>query len=853
MALTFNAVFVLLVSALALCQASSDPDPVTVKILEGLKDVTTQSKNLRIEVEKITIDNAGKNGVIIVEGLTSITAKIVKLTTKLDSPPLPKHDAKLILEALTKFVKVQEELLQEVISKHGLRTLVPFFERIRLALVEQEAAINTFASKLIRLIPSEKEPANEQFHSLLVTLRAAITTYSQRFLALADPEPEPLTVKILEALKNVTTQSKNLRIEVERITIDNAGKKGVIIVEGLNSITAKVVKLTTKLDSPPLPKHDAKLILEALTKFVQVQEQLLQEVIRKHGLRTLVPFFERIRLALVEQEAAINTFASKLIRLIPSEKQPANEQFHFLLVTLRAAITTYSQRFLALADPEPEPLTVKILKGLKNVTTQSKNLRIEVERITIDNAGKKGGIIVEGLNSITAKIVKLTTKLDSPPPLTHSLPKHDAKLIVEALTKFVHVHEELLQEVIRKHELLTLVPFFERIRLALVEQEAAINTFASKLIRLIPSEKQPANEQFHFLLVTLRAAITTYSQRFLALADPEPEPLTVKILKGLKNVTTQSKNLRIEVERITIDNAGKKGGIIVEGLNSITAKIVKLTTKLDSPPPLTHSLPKHDAKLIVEALTKFVHVHKELLQEVIRKHELLTLVPFFERIRLALVEQEAAIDTFASKLIHLIPSEKEPANEQFHSLLVTLRAAITTYSQPFVALADEEPLTVKILEGFDDVTTQSKNLRIEVETITIVNAGEKGVIIVEGLNSITAKIVEGTTKLDSPPLPKHDAKLIVEALTKFVHVHEELLQEVIRKHGLRTLVPFFERIRLAVVHQEAAIDTFASKLIHLIPSQKEAADEQFASLLVTLRAAITTYSPTPQASQVAQY
>jgi hypothetical protein len=342
MALTFNAVFVLLVSALALCQASSDPDPVTVKILEGLKDLTTQSKNVRIEVEKINDNNAGKDGVIIIEGLNSITAKIVKLTTKLDSPPLPKHDAKLIVEALTKFVKVQEDLLQEVIRKHGLRTLRPFFERLRLALVEQEAAINTFASKLIRLIPSEKEAANEQFHSLLVTLRAAITKYSERFLVLADPEPEPLTVKILEGLKDLTTQSKNVRSEVEKINESNAGKNGVIIVEGLNSITAKIVKLTTKLDSPPLPEHDAKLIVEALTKFVQVYKELLREVIRKHELRTLVPFFERIRLALVEQEAAINTFASKLIRLIPSQKEAADEQFASLLVTLRAAITTYS-------------------------------------------------------------------------------------------------------------------------------------------------------------------------------------------------------------------------------------------------------------------------------------------------------------------------------------------------------------------------------------------------------------------------------------------------------------------------------------------------------------------------------
>jgi len=95
--------------------------------------------------------------------------------------------------------------------------------------------------------------------------------------------------------------------------------------------------------------------------------------------------------------------------------------------------------------------------------------------------------------------------------------------------------------------------------------------------------------------------------------------------------------------------------------------------------------------------------------------------------------------------------------------------------------------------------------------------------------------------------------LIVEALTKFVKVQEELLQEVIRKHGLRSLRPFFERIRRALVEQEVAINTFALKLIRLIPSEKGPADEQFASLLVTLRAAITTYSPIPQASQVAQY
>jgi hypothetical protein len=181
MALTFKAVFVLLVSALALCQASSDPDPLTVKILEGLDKVTTQSNNLRIAVETITVFNAGEKGIIIVQGLTSITAKIGQSTTRVDSVstgPLSDDDAQLVVQALTTFVQVHQALLQVIIGKHGLLTLVPFFEPIRLALVSLEAAIDTLAFDLIALIPTQQPAANAQFASLSVTLTTAITTYS---------------------------------------------------------------------------------------------------------------------------------------------------------------------------------------------------------------------------------------------------------------------------------------------------------------------------------------------------------------------------------------------------------------------------------------------------------------------------------------------------------------------------------------------------------------------------------------------------------------------------------------------------------------------------------------------------
>ena len=103
----------------------------------------------------------------------------------------------------------------------------------------------------------------------------------------------------------------------------------------------------------------------------------------------------------------------------------------------------------------------------------------------------------------------------------------------------------------------------------------------------------------------------------------------------------------------------------------------------------------------------------------------------------------------------------------------------------------------------------------------------------------------------SGPLPDADAKLVVDALTTFVHVHQALLNVVIGKHGLTTMIPFFEPIRIALVSLEAVIDSFAFDLIALIPTQKPAAEKQFADLGVTLKEAQTTYSVT--LASVAKY
>ena len=56
-----------------------------------------------------------------------------------------------------------------------------------------------------------------------------------------------------------------------------------------------------------------------------------------------------------------------------------------------------------------------------------------------------------------------------------------------------------------------------------------------------------------------------------------------------------------------------------------------------------------------------------------------------------------------------------------------------------------------------------------------------------------------------------DARLIAAALTEFVRVHQALLNVVIGKKGLLTLIPFLEPIRVALVQLEAIVDVSRSR------------------------------------------
>ncbi|KAA8913139.1 hypothetical protein FN846DRAFT_931004 [Sphaerosporella brunnea] len=176
------------------------------------------------------------------------------------------------------------------------------------------------------------------------------------------------------------------------------------------------------------------------------------------------------------------------------------------------------------------------------------------------------------------------------------------------------------------------------------------------------------------------------------------------------------------------------------------------------------------------------------------------------------------------------------------------------------------PTGIQVAAVFNDVAIMSDTLRITVEGITPFNAPFQGFKIAAGFLKIIDKISASITVLQSAaqdanraqardlsdpapqeaksavPFPDEEAKIVVAALTTFVKIHQALLNVVIGKHGILTLIPFFEPIRRALVSLEKVVDMLAFLVIGLIPTQAPAAQTQFDKLSVTLKLTIVTYS-----------
>ncbi|EPQ53676.1 hypothetical protein GLOTRDRAFT_94857 [Gloeophyllum trabeum ATCC 11539] len=152
-----------------------------------------------------------------------------------------------------------------------------------------------------------------------------------------------------------------------------------------------------------------------------------------------------------------------------------------------------------------------------------------------------------------------------------------------------------------------------------------------------------------------------------------------------------------------------------------------------------------------------------------------------------------------------------------------------------------------VITNVKAVTKISADLRVVVARTTVTNVFSQAPTIVTTLQKIVSTVTSAVSSIsvsDPKPFTEEVSTEVVEVLTEFVKVHQALLQTIIGKHGLLARFAFATPVRLALVAIEKVVDSFAFAIINLIPtgSKKSEAQRQIASLDVTLKASIKTYS-----------
>ncbi|KAI0713618.1 hypothetical protein C8Q76DRAFT_693476 [Earliella scabrosa] len=149
-----------------------------------------------------------------------------------------------------------------------------------------------------------------------------------------------------------------------------------------------------------------------------------------------------------------------------------------------------------------------------------------------------------------------------------------------------------------------------------------------------------------------------------------------------------------------------------------------------------------------------------------------------------------------------------------------------------------------IVNAFETVTEQSRELRIVTESINIANFPIQGAKVAQGLTSIGVTVQGFIDAMDPnmPAISDADATPIVDVLVTFVEVHQALLSVIIGKHGLFERFGVTAPVAGALRGLEGIVDLFAFGLIAVIPTKAPEAQAQFDSLSVTFTQTINTYS-----------
>ncbi|PIL26586.1 hypothetical protein GSI_12344 [Ganoderma sinense ZZ0214-1] len=144
---------------------------------------------------------------------------------------------------------------------------------------------------------------------------------------------------VITAIEAFTATSSALGTTVDGLNILNFALSGFEIAQGLGNITTAVTSFNAEFSSttPVYADPVAVEVVDVLTTFVVVHQQLLNIIIGKHFFLTAP-----IAAALRALEAVVDTFAFDLIALIPTQSGPAMTQISALNVTFTECLTTYS-------------------------------------------------------------------------------------------------------------------------------------------------------------------------------------------------------------------------------------------------------------------------------------------------------------------------------------------------------------------------------------------------------------------------------------------------------------------------------------------------------------------------------
>ncbi|TBU28508.1 hypothetical protein BD311DRAFT_806953 [Dichomitus squalens] len=148
---------------------------------------------------------------------------------------------------------------------------------------------------------------------------------------------------VISAIQTFTNVSSSLATTVNDLSVVNFAIDGFEIVTGLGNITTAVTSFNAEFSSstPAYPDDVAIEVVDVLTTFVEVHQQLLEIIIGKHSLAAQFFLTAPIAVALEALEAVVDTFAFGVIALIPTEEGPALAQVTALNVTFTQTITTY--------------------------------------------------------------------------------------------------------------------------------------------------------------------------------------------------------------------------------------------------------------------------------------------------------------------------------------------------------------------------------------------------------------------------------------------------------------------------------------------------------------------------------